>query len=368
MDFNIILEPISDIYRNKKVIITGHTGFKGSWLSLWLSILGAEVYGISNGIPTSPSNYESSSISDIVNDIRVDIRDFNKLNNYIKKIQPDFIFHLAAQPIVNYSFENPLETWQINSLGTVNILESIRLNLKKCIAIFITSDKVYDNQEWSWGYRENDKLGGADPYSSSKAGAELSISSYFRSYFKNSSDIRICSVRAGNVIGGGDWAENRIVPDCIRSWLGNKAVFLRNPKSTRPWQHVLEPLSGYLTVAALLENNPSLNGETYNFGPTSEQNKSVEELVEGLSKFFPKANYKINNDNSHNHLESKLLKLNCDKAQNDLCWAPTLDFHQTLDLTASWYKFYSSNHNETREITLDQINFFSKINKSNLFK
>ena len=349
-----------NFWKNKKVLITGHTGFKGSWLSLWLSELGAKIYGVSDKIPTTPSNFKSSFVSDLVNDTRIDIRDFNKLQEIIKKIKPDFIFHLAAQPLVKSSFENPLETWQINTIGTINLLESIRLNLKECVVVFITSDKVYDNQEWIWGYRENDKLGGPDPYSASKAGAELSISSYYRSYFKYDSKIKLCSVRAGNVIGGGDWAINRIVPDCIRSWLVKKPVFLRNPNSTRPWQHVLEPLSGYLRAGEMLNENSCLHGESYNFGPSSDQNKSVRDLVVGLSEFFPSAKYEIKEEFLNNHSESKHLKLNCDKSHNELGWLPTLNFEQTLDLTAKWYKKFSKSPNQTREISLEQIKYFTE--------
>lgn len=361
------MENIADIFRNKKVIITGHTGFKGSWLTLWLSILGSKLYGISKDIPTDPSNYKSSIINDLVEDIRMDITEFSKLEKCIDEIQPDFIFHLAAQPIVGYSIKQPLDTWRTNTIGTINLLEIIRTKLKRCIAVFITSDKVYDNQEWYWGYRENDKLGGSDPYSASKAGAELSISSYYRSFFKRNSDIRISSVRAGNVIGGGDWANNRIVPDCIKSWFKNKPVILRNPYSTRPWQHVLEPLSGYLTVAAMLKENLNLNGEAYNFGPSSEQNKSVKDLVESLSKYFPNGKYLIDDTYINYDSESKLLKLNCDKSQNDLQWVPTLDLDKTLEYTADWYKVYQLSPESTRKISEDQILDFSKINKHYLF-
>ncbi len=361
------MDSLINIFSDKKILITGHTGFKGSWLSLWLSQLGANIYGISLNIPTSPSNYQSSEIGDLVNDIRIDVRDFEKLKNYVCEIQPDFIFHLAAQPLVNLSFANPIETWETNTLGTLNLLESIRLNLKKCVAVFITSDKVYDNKEWSWGYREIDKLGGSDPYSASKASAELSISSYNRSFFNNSDDIRICSVRAGNVIGGGDWALNRIIPDCLRSWMKSEPVLLRNPYSTRPWQHVLEPLSGYLNVAAKLYCDSSLSGESYNFGPPSEQNKSVKELVESLSKFFPDSRYEIESVDKNAQKESKLLKLNCDKVQSDLGWFPTLNFTQTLNLTASWYKDYCDNPGNTRNISLEQIKFFSEMHKTIAF-
>tara|TARA_Y100000589_G_scaffold222041_1_gene209606 strand:+ start:590 stop:1681 length:1092 start_codon:yes stop_codon:yes gene_type:complete len=361
------LDNIANIFRDKKVIITGHTGFKGSWLSLWLSLLGSKLYGISKDIPTDPSNYKSSMIEDLVEDIRMDITEFTKLEKCIEEIQPDFIFHLAAQPIVGHSIKHPLETWRTNTIGTINLLEGIRKKLKKCIAVFITSDKVYDNQEWCWGYRENDKLGGSDPYSASKAGAELSISSYYKTFFKENSDIRICSVRAGNVIGGGDWANNRIIPDCIKSWFKNQSVILRNPYSTRPWQHVLEPLSGYLTVASMLKDNINLNGETYNFGPSSEQNKTVKDLVESLSKYFPYGNYSIDKNYIKNDSESKLLKLNCDKSQNDLKWVPTLDLDMTLKYTSDWYKEYQISPKSTRKISKDQIIHFSKINKNYLF-
>ena len=251
-------------FRNKKVIVTGHTGFKGSWLSTWLSLVGAKVYGFSNNVPTSPSHFDSIK-SFFEDDIKGDIRDANTFKNYISKIKPDYLFHLAAQSLVNFSYEEPKLTWETNLIGTVNILDSLRYIDNKCIAIFITSDKCYDNLEWTWGYREIDKLGGPDPYSASKGAAELAISSYFRSYFKKESNISLASARAGNVIGGGDWSSNRLIPDCVKAWANNECVDLRNPFSTRPWQHVLEPIGGYMLLALALSERKELNGESFNF-------------------------------------------------------------------------------------------------------
>ena len=358
------MECLEDIFYNSKVLITGHTGFKGSWLSLWLHKLGAKVYGISNKIPTNPSHFALASVPEIIKDIRLDIKNYIPVKNAISEIKPDFIFHLAAQPIVRESFENPLETWDANTIGTLNLLESLRQYSKNCIAIFITSDKVYDNQEWPWGYRESDKLGGPDPYSASKGAAELAISSYYRSYFKNKYDIRICSARAGNVIGGGDWARDRIVPDCIRSWELGNSVLLRNPNSTRPWQHVLEPLFGYLSLAAALRENIKINGESYNFGPQSEQNKKVIELVNSLGSFFSSSKIRI--EKNEEIKESNLLKLNCDKALNDIGWSPTLNYKQTVQFTAYWYLNYFNSPKSIRQTSINQIEMFTDIFKKKL--
>ena len=362
-----------DFWENKNVLITGHTGFKGSWLSLWLHLKGARVSGLS--LPLSEENkfFKSLFIEDskgmkvIEKNYYGDINNFDFIRESIEESKPDIIFHLAAQPLVNLSFINPLDTWKVNTIGTINLLESIRLNLENCIAVFITSDKVYDNQEWSWGYRENDRLGGADPYSASKACAELSISSYFRTYFRSKSDIKICSVRAGNVIGGGDWALNRIIPDCVRSWLQNKPVCLRNPNSTRPWQHVLEPVSGYLTLASKLYLDKNLNGENFNFGPNETSNKTVKDLIDKLSKRWgfkeESDSYSIRHtDDFH---EAGLLQLDCSKANNILNWKPNLSFDQMINLSADWYKeFYNTNDIEGMVLASEnQIKNYIKIAK-----
>jgi len=345
-----------ECFRNKKVIVTGHTGFKGSWLSAWLEILGAEVIGISLDPPTSISHFKEGKICDYVEDCRIDIRDSEEIKKKINNVAPDFIFHLAAQPIVMHSYENPLVTWNTNVIGTVNILEALRTLKNKCSAVIITSDKCYDNVEWEWGYRENDVLGGPDPYSASKGAAEIAINSYFRSFFRDTnSNVRIASARAGNVIGGGDWAENRIVPDCVKAWANHEVVELRNPKSTRPWQHVLEPLGGYLKLGSKLDIQPELNGEAFNFGPPAHQNHSVLELVEEMSKHWPKVKWVLPKDINEPFYESGLLKLNCDKALHLLDWQAVLDFSATIKMTSEWYMAFYENSQEISLITRDQI-------------
>ncbi len=258
----------NNIYAGKKVIVTGHTGFKGAWLSLWLKLMKAEVYGISNSIPTHPSLFEVAKVDDHMTSYMEDIRDLDAMKRIIKEVQPDFLFHLAAQPIVKTAYDEPIECMTTNIIGTANILEALRGLDNDCIAVMITSDKCYDNVEWIWGYKETDALGGKDPYSASKGGAELMIKTYYHSYFTKKPNIKISSVRAGNVIGGGDWAASRIVPDCFRAWDKGEKVVIRSPYATRPWQHVLEPLSGYLRTGEMLLNAPqAINGEAFNFGP-----------------------------------------------------------------------------------------------------
>jgi CDP-glucose 4,6-dehydratase len=327
-----------EIFRGKSVVVTGHTGFKGSWLTAWLIRLGANVTGISKDVPTIPSHFDSLKIGGRINDIRFDVRDSQRLVKEISLLKPDFVFHLAAQPIVNRSFIEPLETFETNIMGSIYILEALRNLDKNCIAIMITSDKCYDNQEWTWGYRETDRLGGKDPYSASKASAELAICAYISSYFHDEqSKIRVGIGRAGNVIGGGDWAENRIVPDCIRSWKSGETVQLRNPNATRPWQHVLEPLSGYLALAERLHNNPALcHGEAFNFGPTDLGDYNVLALIVEMQKHWVGAEFNILKGKELAP-EAGLLKLNCDKARALLQWRAILDFSETVDLTMAWY-------------------------------
>ena len=342
----------SESFINKKILITGNTGFKGSWLSIFLNLLGAKLYGLSLEPSTNPSLFEKAKLKEIINTYIIDIKNTEKVIKCVNDIQPDYIFHLAAQPLVKYSYLNPVETWQTNVIGTVNILESMRFLNKKCIGIIITSDKCYDNQEWDWGYRETDRLGGNDPYSASKGAAEFSFSSYFRSFFSDSSlsKIKIASARAGNVIGGGDWAENRIVPDCIKAWVKNLPVKIQSPDSTRPFQHVLEPLSGYILLAEKLNIDKRINGQSFNFGPSSNCNYKVIDVVKKLSEKWNKSSWEIKN-NGNNFSESKLLKLNCDKALSMIEWQPTLDFDTTMRLTNEWYyDFYN----------LDDINIFDK--------
>ena len=346
-------------YYNKKVLVTGHTGFKGTWLTIWLKLLGAEVMGISLDIPSKPSHFEKSNISKSIKDIRMDINSKN-LKKTILDFKPDFIFHLAAQALVNLSFEDPYSTWQPNVMGTATVLESLKSYNKKCTVILVTSDKCYDNKEWPWGYRETDQLGGSDPYSGSKAAVEILINSYVKSFYSNSKNLKIASVRAGNVIGGGDWSKDRIIPDIIKGWFQSKTIFLRNPSATRPWQHVLEPLSGYLSLAEKMYNNKNFIGEAYNFGPSDNQINTVTNVVGLIKKYLPKKSLSIRNGTKNNK-EHHLLKLNCDKALSKLKWRSTLDFNETIDLTINWYLLYYKNPKKTYDITTSQINLYTKL-------
>lgn len=334
----------NNCFKDKKVVITGNTGFKGSWLSVWMVMMGAKVTGISKDIPTTPSLFEKLGLADKMEHHFANICDGQAMKSIIGQVKPDFVFHLAAQPIVSVSYDDPLDTFQTNVIGTANILEALRQLDHPCNAVMITSDKCYDNVEWVWGYRETDALGGKDPYSASKGGAELVIKTYYHSYFSRpDSKVKLVAVRAGNVIGGGDWALNRIVPDCIRAWSDEKSVSIRNPHSTRPWQHVLEPLSGYLRVAqCMAEGQEALTGEAFNFGPNADQNHTVLELLHGISDHWSfRADFEHFLIQSNNRFhEAGLLKLNCDKALFHLQWRPVLEFTQTARFTGAWYNHY----------------------------
>ena len=346
-----------NVYENKKIAIIGNTGFKGSWLTVWLLDLGAEVYGISNNIPTESSHYKAARLSDRIQYMEADIRDAESIRRLVHQIKPDFVFHLAAQALVRRSHQEPLLTFYTNVLGTVNILEALRTLQTPCNAVLITSDKCYDNVEWVWGYRETDTLGGKDPYSASKAGAELAIRGYACSYFaEENSPVKVAVGRAGNVIGGGDWAMNRIVPDCMRAWSQSKEVEIRNPNATRPWQHVLEPLSGYLVLGEHLTKDRSLNGEAFNFGPPANQDHSVRELIEVMGSYWGNTSWKdVSKKKSQAH-EAGLLKLCCDKALHMLQWEPTLNFEETIRFTANWYRhFYESFGTDIFEYSCQQI-------------
>jgi CDP-glucose 4,6-dehydratase len=360
------MKTLMNIYSDKKVLITGNTGFKGAWLSLWLLELGADVYGYSRDIPTEPSLYKILSLEQRIAQNFGDIRDFSRLKSDIERIKPNFIFHLAAQPIVSVSYDDPVETISTNVLGTMNVLEAIRVINYPCIAVIITSDKCYDNVEWVWGYKENDALGGKDIYSGSKGAAELVFKSYYHSFFQSGeSGIRIASARAGNVIGGGDWAQDRIIPDIIRSWSQGKPVEIRSPKATRPWQHVLEPLSGYLNLGVELSRNSLLDGQSFNFGPRSEYNRTVKELLEDLSLRW---NFSNPNDaylvtgNQPFH-EAGLLKLNCDKALFYLKWTAALDYQDLLEFTGDWYYRFYKDDEDMYKYSINQIKRYIAIAK-----
>ena len=345
-----------DIFKNSKVLITGHTGFKGSWLSLWLHFIGAKVEGISVDLPSTPSHFQAANLDECIIDHRINIKDLHLLREAINTIQPDFIFHLAAQSLVNLSYQNPINTFQINTIGTGNLLEVMKDYGKKCSLILITSDKCYLNKEWLWGYKETDELGGFDPYSASKAATEILISSYINSFFPKEGNVRIGIARAGNVIGGGDWAENRIVPDCMRAASEGKKVELRKPNATRPWQHVLEPLSGYITLAKSLFKSNNYHGEAFNFGPSSMQVTNVGDLVNKMKKYWDDIDWlDASEKNGYLH-ESGLLKLNCDKAYTLLDWKSKWDIDVTLEETVRWYKeYYTGNKFNIRDLSLSQI-------------
>lgn len=347
---------ISDDFKSSTVLITGHTGFKGSWLTAWLKLLGANVVGVSLDPPTEPSHFVAAHLSEDIADFHIDIRNSLALEKVVVATQPDFVFHLAAQALVRRSYDDPLETWQTNVLGTIHVLDALRKLKKPCAAVIITSDKCYDNVEWVWGYRETDAMGGPDPYSASKGAAELAIRSHIRSYFpRESSKIRVASARAGNVIGGGDWAADRIVPDCVKAWSTDNFVELRNPHSTRPWQHVLEPLGGYLSLASALSQRPELHGEAFNFGPQAQQNHSVLELVQQMALYWKQVRWQDVSASSVGPYESGLLKLNCDKSLHYLKWHAVMGFEDTVRMTAEWYCAYYEKPALISQITNAQI-------------
>ena len=344
-----------NIYSGKKVLVTGNTGFKGTWLSCWLRELGAEVYGYSVDIPSIPSNYEVMGLDGKINTTFNDVRNLAGIKMCIEECQPDIIFHLAAQPLVRLAYNEPLETIETNVMGVANVLDACRtFDCVKAI-IIVTSDKCYENVEWNYGYRENDMLGGEDPYSASKGAAEIVASSYMRSYYKYSGTF-VGTVRAGNVIGGGDWAKDRLVPDAMKAWSKNAKLTIRNPLSTRPWQHVLEPLSGYLHLGSeLLKQNIECQIESFNFGPGSDVKATVEEVLVEMSKSW--ANVSWNTEIKGEQLkEAGLLKLSCDKALHILNWSPTLSFDETISFTVDWYReFYENEEFAPESFTRSQI-------------
>jgi CDP-glucose 4,6-dehydratase len=335
------MKPFCNIYRGKRVLVTGHTGFKGSWLAEWLLDLGAEVTGLALPPDTTPALFDELGLATRLRHCCGDIRELSTVREAVESTCPDFVFHLAAQPLVRLSYEKPVETYATNVLGTVHVLEAVRLARRPCTVVAVTTDKCYENREWTHSYREEDPMGGYDPYSSSKGAAELVISAYRRSYFSSPhSIVRLASARAGNVIGGGDWALDRIVPDCIRSIRKREPIPVRNRIATRPWQHVLEPLSGYLCLAASLSNPPlgcqsQLLRSSFNFGPSLLSNRTVAELVEELLPYTG-GEWLDYCDPSAPHEASKL-NLATDKAFHLLGWQPVWEFAQAIAKTAEWY-------------------------------
>ncbi len=329
------------VYQGRRVMVTGHTGFKGSWLCSWLLDLGAMVAGFSLDVPTVPANFEVLGLEKRLTHFIGDIRDRAAFSRVMETFAPEIIFHLAAQSLVRRSYEEPALTLETNTLGTLNVLECLRRRGGRQVGVIITSDKCYYNREWTWGYRENDVLGGEDLYSASKACAELVCQAYNRSFFRTDSGPVISTTRAGNVIGGGDWASDRIVPDCVRAWSSNQPVLIRQPQATRPWQHVLEPLSGYLWLGARLwQGDSQIQGEAFNFGPAAEVNQSVAELISHMARHWPGAQWETAAVATGNQRESTLLKLCCDKALHFLSWHAALPFSETVRFTGEWYRHY----------------------------
>ena len=346
------------LYRHKRVWISGHTGFKGSWLVQWLLDLGAEVHGFSKPPPTDPSLFETLQLGKRIHHEISDVVDATAVKRSVLEAQPDFVFHLAAQPLVRSSYDEPVETYKTNLLGSIHVLEALRSLQKPCAAVMITTDKVYENREWLHGYREKDPLGGYDPYSSSKAAAEIAIASWRRSFF-GKHPVRIASARAGNVIGGGDWALDRLLPDCIRALQTGDVFAVRNKVATRPWQHVLEPLSGYLWLGAVLLD-PSLRpfpaeqySSAFNFGPQLESNRTVAELVAEAHKHWP-GKWRDASDPDAVH-EAKRLHLATDKAHHLLDWSPIWNFEQAVANTVQWYRHAAGGKTDVRELTSEQI-------------
>jgi len=340
-------------FSGKRVLVTGHTGFKGSWLTFLLKELGADVLGYALAPEPERSHFEMLGLRDSIMHVVADVRDSAALGDTLQSYRPEYVFHLAAQALVKNSYEEPVGTFSTNIMGSVNLLEAVRQCDAVRSLVYITSDKCYENVEWVWGYRENDRLGGHDPYSASKAAAELVFVAYAKSYFSSRPQLGAATARAGNVIGGGDWAKDRIVPDCIRAAELNRAIQLRNPTATRPWQHVLEPISGYLLLAARLRSEPAEHGGSWNFGPSTADVRTVEEVANSIRERLNGNSIEIIESPRHQH-EARLLQLNCDKAHQLLGWYSRWNVDKTLAATAEWYKVVLDGGNAER-ITRSQL-------------
>jgi CDP-glucose 4,6-dehydratase len=334
------MKQFADVYRGKRILVTGHTGFKGSWLTMWLNQLGAEVVGISLPPETQPNHWNLLGLESTVQHHELDIRQAAEVASVFKACQPEMVFHLAAQPLVRRSYRDPLETWSTNDMGTANVLEACRQSSSVRAILAVTTDKCYENQEWAWGYRETDRLGGHDPYSASKAGSELVAASYHRAFFHTVGAPLLSTARAGNVIGGGDWSEDRLIPDLVRAIAAQQSLEIRSPNSTRPWQHVLESLSGYLLLGQkLIEGNKNFEG-AWNFGPERSGNRTVADVLNRLQAHWPEMHW--HQTAAHQPHEANLLYLDSAKAHTQLSWQPVWNLEITLQKTADWYRTFQS--------------------------
>ena len=344
-------------WKGRRVFLTGHTGFKGSWLSLWLAKLGAEATGYALPPPTQPSLFELAKVEDSIRSIYADIRDFEKLRRAIEECRPDVVIHMAAQTVVRTGYENPIETYASNVMGTVNLLEAVRQIGHPCAVVSVTSDKCYENREWVWAYRENDAFGGRDPYSNSKACAELVTSAFRDSYFSAESwdrhGVTVASARAGNVVGGGDWTAHQLIPDLMRAFLNGQECVIRNPSATRPWQFVLEPLRGYLMVAERLSEHGCRFASGWNFGPADDDAKPVSWIADSLARSWGESASWTRDKNVHEH-EAHALKLDASKAKECLGWRPKLSLETALEWIVKWYRAFQAKQ-DLRKLTLKQI-------------
>jgi len=349
----LVMKQFADTYRDRSVLITGHTGFKGSWLSLWLTELGASISGLALAPQSNPSHWDLLCLG--MNDHRVDVRDADEVSKLVAEARPEIVFHLAAQPLVRRSYRDPLETWSTNVMGTANVLNACRQTTGMRAVIVITTDKVYENQEWSWGYRENERLGGHDPYSSSKAATELLVESYRKSFFNNPDGLLLASARAGNVIGGGDWSEDRLVPDLFRAVNAGIPLEIRSPGATRPWQHVLECLSGYLLLGQKLLEGQRGYAEAWNFGPESDSNRTVAEVLATLQQYWTGFNWTVTTQPQPH--EANILYLDSAKAKARLGWQPVWTLQDALAATADWYHAFKTGNSS---ISREQLTAFIK--------
>ena len=357
------IDIFNGFFKGKKVLLTGHTGFKGSWLSIWLNELGAEIVGVGLAPSSERDNFVLSGIGNKIKaDIRTDIRNGKHIKEIFDKYQPEIVFHLAAQPLVRFSYDHPVETYETNVMGTIHIMEAIRATKSVKVGVMVTTDKCYDNKEQLTGYKENDPFGGYDPYSSSKGACEIAIQSWRRSFFNPETygkkhTVSIASVRAGNVIGGGDWAKDRIIPDCIRALETSKVISIRSPKAVRPWEHVLEPLSGYMLLAQKMWDKPTEYCEGWNFGPEQESVLTVWEVANAMIENFGFGELRDISDSNAFH-EAKLLMLNIDKAKTRLDWVPRLTAKEAVILTSDWYKKYKIEN--VYDLCVEEIGRFLK--------